>query len=99
MKTAPFSSEREQWIKPEELLLWQLDLYSQKFHRASFSSYANHYRAAIRPVSPNRISQERMEWVVHAVALQRLKGTDGLDNRPADSLRRAVEQILRKYPK
>lgn len=99
MKTAPFSSEREQWIKPEELLQWQLNLYSKKFFGAAFLSYEQHYRAATRPIKPNRISQERMEWVVNAAALQRLKGTDGLDNRYANPVQRSIKQILWEYSK
>lgn len=58
-------------------------LYSKKFFWASFNSYENHYRAATRPIRPNKISADRMNWVVEAVALQRLKGVEDPDDTPA----------------
>lgn len=73
MKTAASSSD---WIKPDDMQRWMLALYP-----GSYNGYTQHYKAATRRVNPNRISVERMEAFATAVALQNLRGTEGLDKR------------------
>ncbi len=67
MKTDP-----SLWVKPEDLLAWQLVEYSKKY-KANFASYKLHYRAAVRP-KPNSISIQRMEWLVERGVIMRMKG-------------------------
>ncbi len=61
------------WIAPEELQLWQLAIYKDKFN-ATFASYEQHFKAAIRHVNPSHISSARMEYVARECILARMRG-------------------------
>jgi len=61
---------RADWIKPQDMVAWQHLLY-RKHYNAGSDSYRLHYIAALRG---NRISVARMEWLMDAAALARIRG-------------------------
>lgn len=63
----------DSWIAPEDLCQWQLTIYMNKYS-ASFGSYKQHFKAAVRHVNPSRISSDRMEYVARQSILARMRG-------------------------
>ena len=75
------------WVDPKDLLAWQLALYA-KHYKAGYASYNLHYRAATR-LKPSRVSVERMEWLVQAMIIERMRGSERSDRKAdvSDSVR------------